>query len=357
MLECNRSMKKKFTLMTRVIAVLLPVIILSVILSQSAFALNTYVINDGDQITIHTSFATDPAEVLSEAGFELNPEDIYTTEFGSGKSEITIKRLQTITIIVGDSQMTMQTHGETVSSLLARAGIVLTDDDAISARLSSMTFDGMVLTISRTEQIVETHEAEIPYEVVYCYAPNLAQGQQVMLTKGVNGVAERTSNVLYIDGNEISRTTLEEKVITEPVNEVIAIGTKVGAAAPVNPDAMLGKPIIGDGYIVTPQGQVLTYSNSDVFLATAYNNTDPGCTIYTYIGTLCRVGAIAVDPKVIPLGTKMYIVSNDGKYIYGEAVAEDTGSSIKGNRIDLYFDTVPECLIFGMRNCTVYFLK
>jgi 3D (Asp-Asp-Asp) domain-containing protein len=98
------------------------------------------------------------------------------------------------------------------------------------------------------------------------------------------------------------------------------------------------------------------YLQVAAYKATAYNNQDPGCTIWTAIGTLCRVGAIAVDPKVIPYHTKMYIVSNDGRYIYGEAVAEDCGKSIKGDRVDLYFDSDDECWTFGIRDCTVYFL-
>ena len=76
----------------------------------------------------------------------------------------------------------------------------------------------------------------------------------------------------------------------------------------------------------------------------------------TATGTQARVGAIAVDPKVIPYGTRMFIVSEDGKYIYGEATAEDCGGLIKGNRIDLYFDTLRECNTFGVRMCQVYFL-
>ena len=77
---------------------------------------------------------------------------------------------------------------------------------------------------------------------------------------------------------------------------------------------------------------------------------------HTYSGTLARVGAIAVDPTVIPLGTKMYVVSNDGQYVYGYCVAEDIGGGIKGNKIDLYFDTYAECWDFGVRMCTVYIL-
>ena len=63
---------------------------------------------------------------------------------------------------------------------------------------------------------------------------------------------------------------------------------------------------------------------------------------------------MAVDKRVIPLGTKLYIVTNDG-IVYGTAVAEDTG--VKGNKVDLYFDTYQQCINFGRRGCTVYILK
>ena len=76
----------------------------------------------------------------------------------------------------------------------------------------------------------------------------------------------------------------------------------------------------------------------------------------TATGTIARVGAIAVDPKVIPYGTRMYIVSSDGTITYGVATAEDCGGSIKGNRVDLFFDTYSECINFGVRSCTVYIL-
>jgi len=165
-------------------------------------------------------------------------------------------------------------------------------------------------------------------------------------------------------------------VISQPVNALIAIGTGVEmpdyppetmpteppTQAPTKPaptpeaPPVEKMPIIGENTITTPEGEVLTYTKAEQFVATAYHNSDPGCTIWTSTGTLCRVGAIAVDPKVIPYGTRMYIVTNDGKYIYGIATAEDCGSSIKGNRVDLYYNSVAECNRFGIRDCTIYFL-
>jgi uncharacterized protein YabE (DUF348 family)/3D (Asp-Asp-Asp) domain-containing protein len=380
MLECNRLITKKMTKPMRLVALLLPVICIVLLLSQTVFAKNTYLINDSGRIVIHTTYTTDPATVLNEAGFTLNEDDIYTTEPGLGVSEITVQRKQVITINQGGRVLNVISYGETVESLLERLSLFLTKEDVVSVPLNSQTFDGLNITISRSVQVEETYIAAIPYETTYCYDPALAEGEEKVLTPGVNGQVLCTATVVYLDGKEISRTVLTENVVTQPVKAVVAVGTYIEQAAPetepteppatqpptkpatkpstspmIKPE-FTGKPIIGDGKIVTPNGEVLTYTRVEEFKATAYNNVDPGCTIYTATGTLCRVGAIAVDPKVIPYGTRMYIVSNDGRYVYGIATAEDCGKSIKGNRIDLYFDTVAECNTFGIRNCQVYFL-
>ena len=76
----------------------------------------------------------------------------------------------------------------------------------------------------------------------------------------------------------------------------------------------------------------------------------------TATGTTVHIGTVAVDPTVIPYGTRMFIVSNDGQYVYGLSTAEDCGGAIKGNRLDLYYPTLAEAFQFGIRNCTVYFL-
>ena len=68
-------------------------------------------------------------------------------------------------------------------------------------------------------------------------------------------------------------------------------------------------------------------------------------------------GVVAVDPSVIPLGTKLYIEAEDGSWRYGYAVAGDTGGNIRGNRIDLFFDSRAEALQFGRKQARVYVLK
>ena len=388
MLACSFYVRKNQSVLTRVIALLLPIVCIVLLLTQTAFAKNTYVINDGGRVVIHTTYATDPAEVLDEVGLELGRDDTYTTQEGLGMSEITVQRKQLVDVVYGGQTLTVVSYGETVESLLDRMNFNLTEEDVVSVALNTATYDGMVVVISRSVTMEETYTVTVPYKVQYCYDASLKEGEQVVLTKGVEGQVQYTASVYYINGVEKNRTILQETVIAEPVNELIAIGSYVELPdyseepeytepeptdpAPtvpqpdyeekdtpvVTPEAppVSNMPIIEDGIIITPDGEVLTYTHSGQFVATAYHNSDPGCTIWTSTGTLCRVGAIAVDPRVIPYGTRMYIVTNDGKYIYGIAVAEDCGGSIKGNRVDLYFDTTDECWEFGIRDCTVYFL-
>ena len=348
MLECNRAMKKRWKVFRRVVLTVIPVAVLVLLLSQTAFARNTYLINDGGKILLHTTYATDPEVVLDEAGLDLGKDDYYTTNDSRGMSEITVQRKQTITVVQDDKTTQVASYGETVDSLLRRIGIALAKADRISAGVDEQTYDGMVLTIYKAIQIEESYATSVPYETTYCYDPTIPEGMEVVLTRGVDGQLLCTDNVFYVNGEEVDRVSVSEIEIRQSVSAVVAIGT--------GEEVKEGAPIIGADFIITPEGETLTFSRSEVFKATAYHNTDPGCTIYTALGTLCRVGAIAVDPKVIPYGTRMYIVSNDGKYIYGEAVAEDCGGAIKGKRIDLYFDTTDECWEFGVRNCTVYFL-
>ena len=174
-----------------------------------------------------------------------------------------------------------------------------------------------------------------------------------VVTQGQNGQLLCTANVLYVDGQETDRTVIEETVITQPINRLVAIGTKPADA--VNDDPMTGI-VIEDGYIYLPDGQVLSYSGSMQVKATAYSHLDAGCDMITATGTTVHHGTVAVDPRLIPLGTRMFIITNDGEYVYGISTAEDTGSSIKEHRVDLYFPTKALCFQFGVRPATVYFL-
>lgn len=133
----------------------------------------------------------------------------------------------------------------------------------------------------------------------------------------------------------------EETPLTD--NMTVAIKTKKDAMSPLDFDVDLSK------------ARVITCT------ATAYTSAPDECGPwadgYTATGAKCEVGVVAVDPKVIPLGTKLYIETVDGSFVYGYCSAEDTGGAIKGNKIDLAMNTKSDCFQFGRRQVKVYILS
>ena len=380
----------------RLIAIAVMAAALAGLLSQTVFAQNSYVITDGGNVTVYKSFSTDPDVVLDEAGIELSEEDTYTTTYNDGGYCIDIQRMQTVTVVNQGNRSVLNTYGETVSELLDRMGIELCEDDVLSCDVEMKTYDGMTVKVVRRDVQLLQYEEKIPYETKYYEDPELAPGEEIVLIEGVDGLVRYDAEVTYENGVEVAREILEEDVLTDSVTRLVVRGpnrqitsqpgqnkenakneeaeeptsgsgngtteptenntpTTAVPTTPTETTTAPSAPSASGNTLTTSSGMTYTYTEALTVSCTAYScGGSPG---YTYSGTLARVGAVAVDPNYIPLGTRMYIVSNDGQYVYGYCVAEDIGGGIKGYKIDLYFDTFAECYQFGVRTCTAYILK
>lgn len=146
----------------------------------------------------------------------------------------------------------------------------------------------------------------------------------------------------------------EAPAVSLPVKTSKAPETVQTPAASASFAAVQRDPDQKGGVLTLPSGETLRFSKSLSMTATAYTTGYDGVGTVTASGTTVHVGVVAVDPKVIPLGTRLYIVANGG-VIYGKAVAEDTG--VQGNCVDLYMDSYRQCIEFGRRNCMVYVLE
>ena len=342
-------MSRSNSRLVRALAFVLPmVVLLTGLLSQTVSAENTFVIKDGESVTVYTGASTDPAEVLAQAGVSLRDEDFFTHEESDGVSQITVCRSQIITVDNCGQITRVQSYGESVSSLLTRMGIAHTGEYALNVGLDAKTYDGMQIVVSSMFTQEQKFTRQMPYQVIHREDPRMAEGVEVVTQEGVTGEAICTAMVTYKDGVEVARNTVDVEVITKPVHKIIVRGTG---------EAMEEQtyPIIGDGYIILETGEVLTYTHSDTFMATAYTSWVEDVIDMTATGTHARHGAVAVDPKVIPYGTRMFIVTADGEFVYGIATAEDCGGGVKGKHIDLFFETLAEC-DFGRQDITVYFL-
>ena len=141
-------------------------------------------------------------------------------------------------------------------------------------------------------------------------------------------------------------------VTTEPVPQVIHQGTKVQEVSRDDRIEQVFYNEDGSGYLLFKSGETMTFSEKVTCNATAYSIGS-----WTASGLPTKVGHIAVDTSVFPYHTRFYIYTNDGYLVYGNAVAADCGSAIKGYKIDLWFETFDEACWFGRRDCTVFVLN
>lgn len=245
--------------------------------------------------------------------------------------KITISSPKSYHIKDGNNTIIAEASGYTVADVLENLNIKLNKLDRVSLPLDEIAKEGMEIKIDRV--VVENIEnkIEIPFETESRENKDMFEGDKNVITKGEVGQKTESLKNTYVNGVLETTEVLKSEITKDPVKEVVEVGSKKAAAAPNGKNA---KRVI-------------------VMQATAY---DPSAGSKTAMGTRARVGAVAVDPRVIPLGSKLYIESMDGFASYGYATAEDTGGAIKGNRIDLFYNSNAEANRFGRRNVKVYVL-
>ncbi|MHB8572317.1 MAG: 3D domain-containing protein [Candidatus Dormibacteria bacterium] len=214
-----------------------------------------------------------------------------------------------------------------VAESLAAAGISLRGEDRVAPALDQPVADGATITITRVDHSVVTVRVTVPHAVHHVPDPNAWHGTSTVLQNGQDGLDEVVEEVVLENGVEVGRQEISRRHLVDPVAAIVADGTRLPRnALPANPD--------------------YTFSRQIGMRATAYSA--PGG--YTASGRPATYGAVAVDPNVIPLGTHLYVEG------YGFAWAADTGSAIKGNRVDLCFDTYDEARQYGVEQVQVWVL-
>lgn len=300
----------------------------------------------------------DAAIVLTGEGKapDLSGKLIYTSN-GSKGYDVCLRLGQTITVRYNGKTFTAKSRQEPLTKTLRRLGVVPGPLEMIGV---DFTDSGVEITVSSDLSYYEHVVEEVSCETVRVANPKMEQGTEKVIQEGADGVRSSVYEVVWSNGHEIARQFVEELDSTA-VDRIVEYGTavpvkEVPAAFPSNnsPIANVSKNADGSGVITLASGEKLSFSSVKNMTATAYTAGYGGADYCTATGTTVRVGTVAVDKKVIPLGTRMYIVTNDG-IVYGTAVAEDTG--VRGNKVDLYFNTYRECINFGRRSCQVYILS
>ena len=269
---------------------------------------------------------------LEEHGVNVSDTDkinVSTEKPVEDNENIVIKRGKRVTIKVGESEEVVTVTKADVKDALVEAGYIPGEYDQISSNGDNVASSDTIelVSVSHTD---ETETEVIPKGVEYVDDSTLIKGQEKVVDEGQDGVKTITYKVTYQDGQEATREVIDEQVTTEMRNKVIAKGTMEPTPAPKNTTV---KDTFATKSTVSDNGGTVNgykYKKKITMTATAYSTSPSENGGYTVsaMGNPLGYGIVAVDPSVVPLGSKVYVTSADGSWSYGVASAEDTGGAI-----------------------------
>lgn len=348
----NSMTKKAQKFRTLLVLAVITILFLGLIFVRG----NEVILNvDGTEIAI-VSYANTVEELVEEE--DIIKENAYIdidldTKIERGL-EIEVRNPKLYTIDVNGALTEITSVHRSVRKILEDAGVEIGRDDYTKPGLNEEVPLRTKIEYFHVEIVEDVKEDAIPFEEEQKENANLEKGKIRNVQEGKEGLKRTEIERKFVNGSLVESTILNEEVVTEPVAHIDEIGTKVP------------QPVVATTR-TTQQAQpsransrsVITMNASAYDLSFESTGKRPGDRGYgiTASGTQVRPGVVSVDPRVIPLGTKLYIESLDGTADYGHAVAEDTGGAIKGNKIDLFFSSRSAALNFGRRNVKVHILN
>ncbi|MGA9226150.1 MAG: ubiquitin-like domain-containing protein [Mesobacillus sp.] len=250
--------------------------------------------------------------------------------------KIAIQRAFPLKLVVGGKKQDVWSTSTTVADFLSQQGITLNKLDRVEPELKQTVTKNAVINVIRVEKVTDVVEEPINYAVITKNDSNLEKGKQKVVNEGQEGLLSKRYEVVLENGKEVSRKLVSEKKMKEKQDKVVAMGTKV----------LVAQVSRGSS---EPAGKEIYVSS------TAYTANCNGCSGYTATGMNLRANpnakVIAVDPRVIPLGTKVYVEG------YGYAIAADTGSAIKGFKIDVFFPSKSDAFRWGSKRVKIKILN
>lgn len=284
---------------------------------------------DGTLIKDRVLFNSTVAGVLEKNDIILGEHDLIEPGLSAvveKNSMITITRAFTVYIIADGQKKEIIAPPLSIKEAIAQAGINLGDKDLIKTLPVEQTQPQQEIEVIRVTEQETRLDAPLPYGEERTEDGTLEKGLTRTLRRGVNGVVTNTIKITYHNGQEVKREIIDSQTKVPSVNKIVAVGN----------------------ITTVSRGSLrLTFKEAMYARTTAYTYTGH----HTATGLDPAVGLVAVDPVVIPLGSRLYIEG------YGYATASDTGGSVHGNTIDLFMEDRGQCLKWGVKNVKVYVLE
>lgn len=318
------------------------------ILSTTAlfFFTNIIRISDEENTVVLLSTFSDKDKLLEMADMDYDRRQdqiLYTSYDGNYKS-LAISHSFTVPITVDGTQTEVQISQGTVADCLAKAEIVLGEHDYTQPSLHTQIQNGDSIRVYRVEYLDNQYEEEVPFGVEYKYSSLTYRfkNRQYTLREGSVGKNLVTYRERYVDGELELALVSKVEVITKPVDKLVLAYGKTAVSPLSAPDGVSVVNGVPTGY-----SRVLTNMSSTGY----YSSSGSGAS-----GLGLFYGSVAVNPNVIPYGTKMYIASPDGQFIYGWAIATDTGGALMNGSVgvDLFYETYLESTLNWRNTVNIY---
>ncbi len=329
-------------------AVIVSILCLSLacILTGITIATHIVYINDGNQTEVLYTMKSDVDEILGSLGIALSEND--QIEFNGFNEKnigtIEIKRAFQLPITADGETKTVAVAEATVAEVLELAGITLSDDDLINVGLNEQVHEDTEIVINRVTYRTVNKTTSIPFTVTKQNSLMVGKGNTKIAYAGKEGSRMTVSKEKLVDGEVVSSEVLSENVITNPIAQVLLVGL-----APKTPISVL-----------TPPNSLKLDQNG---VPTNYVKKVTGKSVaYSALGryTKLKPGNVAVDYRKFPKGTKMWITTPDNKFVYGYAVAADTGAFAQDPNcdvlVDLFFNSYYESVRWGAKQVNIYVL-
>ena len=309
-------------------------------------AFEVTVVKDGEQVKL-LSNGGKVSDILEQAGVTVDENQISYPAADSeitGDCEIRVLDATPVSITAdGETNEVLLPDG-TVEEALKLGSVKLGKDDILDVKRTEPISKVDSITIKRVTYKDETVSESIPFDKVKENSDEIDLGETEIKTEGVDGEKAVVKRVKYIDGERDSSETIAEKVVKKPVDEVTLVGTKGAASAD------------GAGSFTDENGVEVSYKYKLTGSGTAYTAASGALTA---TGTPVYEGGVAVNPNLIPYGSKLYIESTDGSRVYGYAKAIDTGGALMDGSavVDLFYFSLDACYSWGRRDVNVYVIE
>lgn len=323
--------------------------------SIAVYRRHNVVVTDSEGKTSSLMVAGCVSDAIAAAGVELSEKDILNYSLDRALTEnmgVSVLREINLKIIADGNTITQPVAALTVKQALDAAGISLGEDDEVKPDIDSFVKEGDTIRVYRVTYKEATVTEKVAYKTETQPVATMYTDESELVTKGVDGEREVTYRYKLVDGTVSSKQELSSTVTLAPVNAVKKVGTKKRYKKITLKTNSAISPLSVPNWIEFDESGLPT-NYKDIIEGRAVSYTGGG---RTATGKKAQPGYIAVNPSRIPYGTKMYIVSLDGKYIYGYCEAQDTGGFAKKgvNVVDLYMNTLDECSAWGARNVRIY---